>query len=131
MVIKVIGEKLAKKLLKPINTSVVSILGFSNLLMGLWLVLPYNSIGEAYDHGPLFQEWVYGLMLLLVGVLVLVGVVREKVTMLAWGTGLGFVFWFTWSVFLTARTIDHIDWIWTTTYALYYGFVYVNARVNK
>lgn len=126
-----IGEHLARKMLKPINTSAVSILGASNLLMGFWLILPLNSLGSSYDNGPLFQEWIYGVMLLIIGGLVVTGSVKNKVKTLSWGTGLGFIFWFTWTIFLMLRSVEHIDWIWVTTYALYYGFVHLNSRVNR
>lgn len=124
------GEKIAKKLLKPINTSVVSILGFSNFLMGLWLALPLDSLGSSYSGG-LFQEWVYGAMLMFIGGLVIFGALMNKTRTLASGTGFGFIFWFTWTIFLLWHVPSHIDWIWTLTYAIYYGFVYINSRVNR
>lgn len=125
-----IGQKIADKLLKPINTSVVSILGFSNFLMGLWLALPLDSLGTTYSGG-IFQEWVYGGLLMLIGALVVIGSLKSKHKSLQWGTGLGFIFWFTWWGFLISHTPQHIDWIWTFTFALYYGFVWLNTKVNK
>jgi ABC-type phosphate/phosphonate transport system permease subunit len=56
-------DKIARKMLSPINTAAVSILGFFNLFMGIWISLPFDALSTPNT----FPEWIISAGMLIVG----------------------------------------------------------------
>lgn len=123
-------EKIASRLLQPINTAVISILGMFNILLGFWLVLPFDSL--AIDIlGTRTYEWLIGLAMFIPGVAIVIGALRDKMGLLTFGTGVGFYFWMS---LMVCTIIIHWQsgwWIVALMIALYCGFVHLNLRVNR
>jgi len=122
-------DKLAKRLLQPVNTSVVSILGFFNALLGLWLLLPFTSISEQFSS-PYIQEWELGILIMAIGLPTLLGSIFERLSMLKIGTLLGFSFWAAVTGAVLYAKWQSPGWIFSLMIAMYCGFVYVNIRIN-
>lgn len=121
-------DKLAKRLLQPVNTSVVSIMGFFNTLLGLWLVLPIKSLNK-YE-GPTLEITI-GSILLIIGGTILWGAIRERIPMLIVGSMSGFIFWTMASGLALTTNWRATDWIFTSMIAIYHGFVGLNMIVNN
>lgn len=123
-------DKIASKLLQPINTSVISILGMFSVLLGLWLALPFDSLSHELI-GTSYYEWVVGIFMMIPGGLIVVGALKEKMEVLTIGTGIGFYVWLGLMVFTLIVQWQSGWWIVALMIAVYSGFVHLNLRVNK
>lgn len=120
---------LAKRLLEPINTSVVSIMGFYNFLTGFWLLLPMHSFRAG--TGNLFTEMSLGVIMIGIGSLILYGALKVKGKFLRIGAGLGCLFWLVWTCILIYVNIAGVGWINALMITVYCGFVYLNLHTNR
>lgn len=119
-------DKLAKRLLQPMNTSVISIMGFFNTLLGSWLIMPFRSLNR---YSETLEQPVGGI-LLAIGLFILYGAIRDRLSALSTGAIVGFIFW----IMVTGVAMTHlqeIDWIFTLMIAVYHGFVGLNIIVNN
>lgn len=118
-------EKIAARMLSPLNTAGVSILGMFNALMGLWVTLPFDSMDGN------FPEIYYGLLLLSAGIAITVGSIKEIYNILAIGTRLSYYLWFL--TMLGSLYVNWHDpfWIVSLMIALYGLFVATNIKVNR
>lgn len=121
-------DKLAKRLLQPVNTSVISIMGVFDFVFGGWLILPFNSLSNKYSSG--FPEWLIGLITLVIGFLIVFGAVRERLQMLSVGALVGFLFWLIATGLAMTTRIESPAWIFAIMISVYHFFVGVNIRVN-
>lgn len=117
-------EKMASRMLSPINTAGVSILGLFNMLMGFWILLPFDSIGWGL-------EVYYGISLFGIGCAILYGSIKEIYNVLAVGTRLSYYIWFL--TMLTSLWTNWHDpfWIVSLMIACYGLFVATNIKVNR
>lgn len=120
-------DKMAGKMLSPINTMAVSILGFFNLLMGIWISLPFDAL-----HAPdSFPEWIISAGMLIIGTFILSGSLGEKYRTLVVGAQLSFYYWFLSMGGLLFVNWHDPSWIVALMIACYSLFVAVNIKVNK
>lgn len=120
-------DKAASKMLSPINTMAVSILGFFNLLMGIWISLPFDSL-----HTPnSFPEWIISAGMLIVGAFIVSGSIGEIYRTLIIGTQLSFYYWFLAMGGLLFVNWHDPSWIVALMIAAYSLFVAVNIKVNR
>jgi hypothetical protein len=120
-------DRLARRLLAPVNTSVISIMGVFNVLLGFWLVLPFDSLNK-YHQG--YLELFIGVILLIIGSTILFGTIKEHLPVLSRGALVGFMFWITVTGLAIYVNWKGSDWIFTLMIAVYHGFVGVNLWVN-
>lgn len=120
--------KLATKLLAPVNTSVVSILGFGQMLIGFWLVLPMNSWGQ-YST-PLVPEWIIGVLLLIIGSSITWFSLKTNLKALQRSTTAGYLFWFISMVIMLIVHLSGTGWIFSLIFAIYCFMISLNIRVN-
>jgi hypothetical protein len=120
-------DKLAKRMLQPVNTSVISIMGVFNLLLGFWLILPFKSLGK-YEQSI---ELSVGVVLFTIGAIILYGALRERISTLGTGAIVGFIFWIIATGLAVATHFTATDWIFTLMIAVYHGFVGLNILVNN
>jgi hypothetical protein len=123
-------DSLARRLLLPINTSVIGILGMFNVLLGFWIVLPFRSLGQNYSS-EFFPEWFLGSTTLAIGALIVYGAFKENLKILSIGTVVGFFFWFVAMVLLLITHWASPGWIVGLMIAAYCGFVHLNISVNN
>lgn len=120
-------DKAAGKMLSPINTAAVSILGFFNLLMGVWISLPFDSL--QISNG--FPEWIVAAGMLIIGSFIVSGSIREIYRTLIIGTQLSFYYWFLAMGGLLFVNWHDPSWIVALMIAAYSLFVAVNIKVNR
>lgn len=120
-------DKTASKMLSPINTMAVSILGMFNILMGLWISLPFDSILFINN----FPEWIIASIMLIIGYFIVSGSLRQIYRTLLVGTQLSFYFWFLSIGGLLYAQWQNPVWIVALMIAMYSAFVAVNIKVNK
>lgn len=120
-------DKMAKRLLQPVNTSVISIMGVFNLLLGTWLVLPFKSLGK-YEESI---ELSIGAILITIGAIIVYGALRERISTLGTGAIVGFIFWIIATGLAVATRFTSTDWIFTLMISVYHGFVGLNILVNN
>lgn len=120
-------DKTANKMLSPINTAAVSILGFFNILMGIWISLPFDSLCMTNT----FPEWIIAAGMLIVGTFILSGSMREIYRTLLIGTQLSFYYWFLAMGGLLFVNWHDPSWIVALMIAAYSLFVAVNIKVNR
>lgn len=120
-------DKTASKMLSPINTMAVSILGMFNILLGIWISLPFDSILFVNN----FPEWIISSMMLIIGYFIVSGSLRQIYRTLLVGTQLSFYFWFLSIGGLLYAQWQNPMWIVALMIAMYSAFVSVNIKVNR
>lgn len=120
-------DRMARRMLGPINTAAISILGLFNVLLGTWILLPFDSLGL----GALFPEWLIGVMLIIVGMLITVGSSLEKRKLLVIGASSSFYYWFVATVGAVLVSWQNTAWIFSVMIACYSAFVAINLKVNR
>lgn len=120
-------DKTASKMLSPINTYAVGILGVFNILMGLWICLPFESL--AFMHS--FPEWIVASIMMIIGYFITSGSIMEAYRTLVMGTQMSFYFWFLSVGGLLYAQWQNPAWIVALMIAMYSLFVAVNIKVNK
>lgn len=120
-------DKTASKMLSPINTYAVGILGVFNILMGLWICLPFDSL--SFMHS--FPEWIVASIMMIIGYFITSGSVMEAYRTLIMGTQMSFYFWFLSVGGLLYAQWQNPAWIVALMIAMYSLFVAVNIKVNK
>lgn len=123
-------DKFADRLLQPVNTSVISILGMFNTLLGIWLLLPFDSIAGQFSS-PYMPEWLLGVVVLVIGIAILYSSIAGKAKLLSFAALLGFSFWI--AVTGVGLSFDWRSpgWIFGLMIAMYCGFCSVNIRINS
>lgn len=120
-------DKTASKMLSPINTYAVGILGVFNILMGFWICLPFDSL--SFMHS--FPEWIVASIMMIIGYFITSGSVMENYSTLIMGTQMSFYFWFLSVGGLLYAQWQNPAWIVALMIAMYSLFVAVNIKVNK
>lgn len=124
-------DKIAERLLQPINTSVISILGMFSVFLGVWLTLPFDSLSSELVGGKSYYEWIIGIFMIIPGMTIVLGALKDKMRVLTLGTGAGFYVWFGLMVLTLILNWQSGWWIVALMIAIYCGFVHLNLRVNR
>jgi len=120
-------DKTAKKMLSPINTAGISILGIFNIFLGIWISLPFDAL----HHVNGLPEWIIASILLVIGSFILSGSMGDKYRTLLIGTQLSFYAWFLSVGGLIYTDWQSVLWIIALMIAVYSLFVSVNIKVNR
>lgn len=120
-------DKTASKMLSPINTMAVSILGIFNVLLGIWISLPFDSLLFVNN----FPEWIIASMMLIIGYFIVSGSLRQTYRDLWLGTQMSFYFWFLSIGGLLYAQWQNPIWIVALMISMYSAFVAVNIKVNR
>lgn len=120
-------DKAASKMLSPINTMAVSILGFFNILLGLWISLPFDSL--IFSQG--FPEWTVASVMMIIGYFIASGSIGQRYRTLVIGTQLSFYFWFLSVGVLLYLQWQNPAWIVALMISMYSAFVAINIKVNR
>lgn len=121
--------KLATKLLAPVNTTIISILGLGQMLIGFWLILPFNSWGQV-SPTPV-PEAVIGSILLIIGIFITTFSLRTNLKALQWSTTAGYLFWLITMVVMLIVNLAGTGWIFSLIFAVYCFMISLNIRVNR
>lgn len=121
--------KFIDKLLLPINTGVVSLLGVYQLLTGFWLIMPWNSLRSSYTNW--MPELVVGIILFVIGAFISYGSIKSEFTILRIGTTMGYLFWFVSQILLLITNPLGVAWIACLVFCVYCLVVDLNLRINE
>lgn len=113
----------------PVNTSLISILGSGQTLMGLWLTLPFTSMPSYSLHFP--PEWFIGIMLAVVGSLTTVYSIKGNLQKLQWMTTASYLFWIIGMIFMVIANTTGMGWIVGLIFATYCFMININIRANR
>lgn len=121
--------RLVNRLLAPLNTTVVSILGIGQMLIGFWLILPFSS-WTSYTSIPI-PEPVIGSILLAIGLSITTFSLLSNLMALQWSTTAGYIFWLITMVIMFIFNLAGTGWIFSFIFAVYCFMISLNIRVNR
>ena len=128
------AEKLARTILKPINPSIIVILGLYTVLWGFWLANPFWDVferAELYQSMErLFHEWVWGVVAIISGLVTIRGATKPSYTNLIIGSCVSFGHWFVISMFYFLGDWQNTGGITSATFAAYSAIIYLNIKIN-
>lgn len=125
---------LARRLMQPINPSLVALLGGYTFLWGLWLLSPWWHVFERaplYSKMAVFPEWVWGAVAVYSGLELLRGVIRSKNKDLRRGAFIGYIHWLVITFMYFWGDWHNTGGITSMTVSLYCFVIYLNYRRNK
>lgn len=134
------SEKLAESLLKPINPSIIIILGVYTVVWGLWIANPFWTV---FTQAPLYNalatisptfigaEVFWGLIAVVSGLVTMRGAMKPSYENLKFGSFVGFLHWFVIALLYFVGDWQSTGGITSLCFAIYSGLVWVNVKVNK
>lgn len=129
-----IGIELGKRLMQPINSSLVALLGAYTLVWGLWLLAPWWDVftrAALYSKMDAYPEWAWGLFAVFSGAELLYGVIKNHNRDLRRGALVGFFHWIIVTGMYFAGDWHNTGGITALTISLYCFVIYLNYRKNK
>ena len=129
-----IGIELGKRLMQPINSSLVALLGAYTFLWGLWVLSPWWNVfttAPLYSEMAEYPEWAWGLFAIFSGFELLLGVIRNQNRDLRRGALVGFFHWFIITLMYFKGDWHNTGGITALTISLYCFVIYLNYRRNK
>lgn len=129
------NEKIALTILKPINPTLIIVLGVYTVLWGLWLISPFwdvlttASLYQAME--ALAPESFWGAVAIASGALIMRGALKPSAENLEIGALTGFFHWFIIGIMYLVGDWMNTGGITALTFAIYCGIVWVNIKVNR
>jgi len=128
-------EKIAVQLTKPINPSVIIILGVYTVLWGIWIINPWFSV---FHTAPLFSamaniagEWFWGGVAIIAGLVISRGALKPSYANLHFGAFVACLQWLSISILYFACDWHNTGGLTAMTFAVYAAVIWVNIKVNK
>lgn len=128
------NQKVTDALLKPLNPSLIILLGVFTIMWGLWLVAPWWDVLSSADAfqfmdnvGP---ETVWGIVAIVTGIFTVRGAVSLKVKSLLSGSLVSALHWLMIAILCFLGDWQNTAWLTYFTIATYAAIVYMNIRVN-
>jgi hypothetical protein len=126
---------LVKSLLKPINTSIIIILGIYTIVWGLWIIAPWWTV---FTTAPLYSamagigsETFWGSTAIIAGTVVTFGAVKPSYRNLHMGAFVACLHWLIIGIFYFIGDWTNTGGITALTFAVYAAVVWVNIKINK
>lgn len=128
-------DKIAVSILKPINPSLIIILGLYTVTWGLWLASPWWAVftqAAAYSAmAALAPELYWGLQALVAGSFITYGAVQQNFKLIQRGAIIGFFHWFLIGCMYFIGDWQTTGGITSVFIAIYSAIVWVNLKVNR
>lgn len=121
--------KLVNRLLAPVNTTFVSLLGAGQAAVGFWLTLPFDSWSSITP--TLIPEPIVGSILLVIGLFITAFSLLANLKGLQWSTTAGYIFWLIAMVVMMVVHIAGTAWVFSLIFATYCFMISLNIRVNR
>lgn len=128
-------ERVAEQLLKPLNPSVIIVLGLYTIAWGLWLTCPFWTV---FTQAPVYatmagiaDEKIWGCIAIISGLFIVRGATKPSYVNLKWGALVGFLHWFCISLLYFAGDWANTGGITCLAFAVYSALVWVNIKANK
>jgi hypothetical protein len=121
-------------LMRPINPASIGLQGFFSVLVGFWLMLPWDT----YNLSPTYKwlaalspDWVPGILLLGAGVIMLWGAWTNRAKPIIVTSWIGYSVWTAISILLLIANAYSILWILAVVPAVHCAFIALNVNLNK
>lgn len=128
-------DRLAEGLLKPINPSVIIVLGLYTILWGLWVVNPFWTVftlSGLYSALATFGgEYFWGGIVLVSGLLITRGAIKPSYMNLTVGSAVGFIIWLIVGIFYMFGNWASTGGITALAFSTYSLLIYLNIKTNK
>ena len=128
-------DRVALRILRPINPSVIIILGVYTIVWGLWLISPFWTV---FTQAPLYSalmaigsEYFWGSVATVSGMLISYGAIKPSYRNLILGSLVGFFYWFIIAGLYFAGDWMNTGGITSLAFAIYSALIWVNIKVNK
>ena len=128
-------DRFAAQLLRPINPSVIIILGIFTIVWGLWVASPFWTV---FTQAPLYavmarlgDEVLWGFWAVINGTLVCRGAFKPSYDNLRIGAFAGFLQWFTITIMYFWGDWTSTGGITTLFLAIYAALIWLNVKQNK
>lgn len=128
-------EMIAVSILKPINPTVIIILGLYTVVWGLWIANPFWTV---FTQAPLFDamaalapEVFWGLQAVVAGLFITYGALKPRYNNVTRGAFIAFFHWFVIGLLYFAGDWQNTGGITSMAFAAYALIVWVNIRINK
>lgn len=126
---------MAVSLLRPINPSIIIILGVYTVVWGLWIINPWWHVlasAPLYSQmARLAPEVVWGGIAILSGAITIRGALKPSFKNLQLGSFIGFFHWFAISILYFLGDWTNTGGITALAFALYSAIIWVNIKVNR
>ena len=128
-------DKLAVELLRPMNKRDVLLLSLYATLWGTWVVNPvWDTFAKSKIYanlGYIFPEYVWGGAALVIGVLSVYSVMRDRLTLLKFLSKCGCTLWLVIALLYFSTDYSSTGWITAFVISTFYGLKAINLSVNK
>lgn len=128
------SERLAKNILKPINPSIIVVLGIYTVLWGIWLANPFWDV---FSRAPLYgsmkdllPEFVWGIVAIVSGFIIIRGATKPSYNNLVIGSCVSFSHWFMIAIFYFVGDWQNTGGITSAVFAIYSAIIYLNIKIN-
>lgn len=128
-------DRIALELLKPMHKRDVLLLNLYTTTWGIWVANPFwdtFSKSKLYDSLQyIFPEYIWGAASLIIGVLSVYAVMRERYGFLKLQSKLGAVLWLVVSILYITTDFTSTGWITAFLISSFYFLKAINISVNK
>lgn len=127
-------ERWGESMMRPINTNIISLLGFSTILWGIWIANPFWTVfdkSSAFDHMHFMGESAWGIIAIACGLLTLRGAFKPSYQNLHIGSFAAAIQWLAVSAGWLTGDWQNPAWIFSLTFCVYASVVSLNIFVNK
>lgn len=124
----------AKRLMQPINTSLIALLGAYTMLWGLWLASPFWTVFDAaplYSKMEHFPEWAWGAFAMYAGIEIIRGVILNRNGPLKRGAFIGYFHWFIVTLMYFFGDWRSTGGITSLVICMYCFIIFLNYRKNS
>ena len=128
-------EKIVLSLLKPINPSVIIILGIYTVAWGIWILNPFWTVftqAALYSAmNGIFGEWFWGSIAVAAGLVIIRGAIKPSYQNLHFGAFTACLHWFVIAILYFIGDWQNTGGITALAFCIYAAFIWVNIKINK
>jgi hypothetical protein len=128
-------ERVVQSLLRPINPTVIIILGTYTVVWGLWLANPFWTV---FTTAPLysamaaiFSEFVWGCIAIAAGLVIMRGALKPSYNNLHLGAFVASLHWLVIAIMYFMGDWMNTGGITSLTFFIYSAVVWVNIKINR
>lgn len=128
-------EKITISLLKPINPSIIIVLGLYTLLWGLWILSPFWTV---FTQAPLYSamagiasETFWGFTAICSGAVITYGAIKPSFKNITRGAFVGAIHWFIIAIMYFVGDWTSTGGISAAAFCVYSAIVWANVKINR
>lgn len=128
-------DKIAAGLLRPINPSLIIVLGLYTVIWGLWIS---NPLWTVFTQAPVYNfmaalapEMYWGVQAVVAGAIISYGAIRPSYRNIQLGSFIAFFHWFIIGVMYFMGDWQNTGGITCLCFAVYSAMIWVNIKINR